>query len=102
MIAKRQVTVALNILAGWVAAGALSDTVFLWACDMMRNGRFGEVLKASFSSAIRQAPASSERGAIARVMVVGFICPPFVMGALIRLAYRVRQERARLREYGRG
>jgi hypothetical protein len=43
-----------------------------------------------------------KRAGIVGACLAGLVCPPYVLGGVSYFVVRVRQERARLREYGRG
>jgi hypothetical protein len=88
-----------KFLIVWLATGASLDLLFLCECYMMQTGMAGKVLQANFS---RETRLPGKRAAIIATCIYGLAFPPYVLAGLIYFARRVRQERSRLREYGRG
>jgi len=88
-----------KFLITWLATGAAADLLFLAECWMMHAGMAGKVLQASFTRVTR---LQGKRAAIISACLLGLAFPPYVISGLLYFANRVRQERARLREYGRG
>jgi hypothetical protein len=87
-----------KFLIAWLATGASLDLLFLCECYMMHTGIVGKVLQANFS---RETRFAGKRASIIVTCLYGIAFPPYVLGGLIYFAHRVRQERSRLREYGR-
>jgi hypothetical protein len=92
-------TDVLNFLIIWVTLGVTFDLIFLHACHMMRTGKTGKALQANYHRA--QAPLS-EPAAVIAAAALGMLFPPYMILATARLGLRVKQERDRLREHGRG
>jgi hypothetical protein len=88
-----------RFLIVWLATGAAADLLFLCECWMMHTGMVGKVLQTNFT---RETRLPGKRAAITATCLLGLAFPPYVIGGLFYFANRVRQERARLREYGRG
>jgi hypothetical protein len=58
----------------------------------------GKVLQTNFN---RETRFAGRRISIIILCIYGLAFPPYVLGGLIYFVYRVKQERNRLREYGR-
>lgn len=65
-----------NWLITWLVTGASADLLFLVECYLLHTG-------------------------MVISCIYGLAFPPYVLGGLIYFVYRVKQERNRLREYGR-
>ena len=87
-----------KLLIVWLAIGASLDMLFLCECYMMHTGMVGKVLQANFN---RETRFAGKRASIIVMCLFGLAFPPYVFGGLLYFANRVRQERSRLREYGR-
>lgn len=96
---RKKAQMLADVLIVWVVLGVTFDLIFLYACRLMRTGKLGEVLRVNYYRAQRPV---SERAAVIGAAVIGLLFPPYMLAALVRLCFRVRQEQARLREYGRG
>lgn len=83
----------------YLATGVFSDLLFLAECWMMHAGMVGKALQTNFSRVTR---FQGKRAAVIAACVLGIVFPPYVLGGLFYFVVRVWQERARLREYGRG
>jgi hypothetical protein len=83
----------------YLATGVFSDLLFLCECWMLHSGMTGKVLQANFSRVTR---FQGKPAAVIGPCVLGIVFPPYVLGGLVYFVVRVCQERARLREYGRG
>jgi hypothetical protein len=85
-------------LVVWLAIGMSLDLLFLCECYMIESGMVGQVIKANYN---RAASFGGKRTSIIITCVCGLGFPPYVLAGLVFFAYRVKQERTRLREYGR-
>lgn len=87
-----------TFLVVWLAMGFSLDLLYLVECWLIENGVAGKIIQANFN---RESRFAGKGLTIAIQCVVGLVLPPYVFAGLIFFAYRVKQERKRLREYGR-
>ena len=87
-----------HVLLYWLIAGIVCDFLFLGQCYLMISGRAGKVIQANFHRENRFWGTGS---AIMVPLVIGTVFWPYLAIGFVYFGKRVRQERARLREYGR-
>lgn len=87
-----------TFLVVWLAMGISLDLLFLCECWLMYTGAAGKVIQANFN---RETRFAGKHVSIVISCLIGLGFPPYMFAGLIYFAYRVKQERSRLRDYGR-